>query len=88
MRVGAACAEALAGCVVGGIEWDTLAYITRFTVAPTIKGFARIEKFNDRFDLCEQGRFDDLSIKIVGQQLQDEVKKESVDGASEERLAA
>ena len=41
---------------------------------------------NDRLDLWEQGRFDDLIGKIVGQQVRDEVKKGSDGEANEERL--
>ena len=61
MRVGATWAEALEGCLAGDIEWGTLAaYRTRPTLAPIPKGLDRIEELNDRLDLSEQGRFDDL----------------------------
>ena len=38
------------------------------------KGVDRMEELNDRLDLWEQGKFDYLIGKIVGQQVQDVVK--------------
>ena len=89
MRVGATWAEALEGCLAGDNEWGTLAaYRTRLILAPIPKGLDRIEELNDRLDLWEQGRFDDLIGKIVGQQLQDEVKKEPVQKKDEVKKEA
>ena len=72
MRAGATWAEALEGCLAGDNDWGTLAaYRTRIILAPIPKGSDRIEELNDRLELWEHGRFDDLIGKIVGQQVQD-----------------
>ena len=56
-------------------------------MAPIPKGADRMEELNDRVDLWDQGRFDGLIGKIVGQQVQDVVKKKPEGEANEERLA-
>ena len=57
-------------------------------MAPIPKGADRMEELNERLELWEQRRFDDLIGKIVGQQVQDVVRTEPEGEANEERLAA
>lgn len=87
-RMGSTWAEALEGCMAGVSECGTLAaYRARFILAPIPTGANRIEELGERLDLWDQGRFDDLIGKIVGQQVQDAVRAETEGEANEERLA-
>ena len=69
--------------------WGIIAaHRTRFILAPIPKGADRMEELNERLELLEQGRFDDLIGKIVGQQVQDVVRTEPEGEANEERRTA